>query len=137
MGHVYAEITIKNATDVVNAQRGIMKEQEIRQTTVKSMVDTGAGTLIINQAIQQVLGLELLGKREVRLANDIIELCDYTEPVAIHWENRNTFTAARVLPGANEVLLGAIPLADMDLIVDPARQVLAGAHGDRVVCKVK
>ena len=137
MGHVYADITIKNATDVILAKRGILNEQEVRQTTVQSMVDTGAGTLIINEEIQKELGLELLGKREVRLANDIIELCDYTEPVAIHWENRNTFTAALVLPGADEVLLGAIPLGDMDLIIDPARQVLAGAHGDRVVCKVK
>jgi hypothetical protein len=41
-----------------------------------------------------------------------------------------------VLPGAEEVLLGAIPLEDMDLIVNPARQELTGAHGDEVVCLI-
>ena len=137
MGHVYAEITLKNATDVVNVQRGIMKEQEIRQITVESMVDTGAGTIIISEALQKALGLELHGKRAVYLANDTTEMCNFTEPVAIHWKDRHTFTAALVLPGADEVLLGAIPLEDMDLIVDPARQALIGAHGDKVVCKVK
>jgi hypothetical protein len=35
------------------------------------------------------------------------------------------------------VLLGAIPLEDMDLIVDPAGRELRGAHGDEVVCLVK
>ena len=137
MGHVYAEITLKNATDVVNVKRGIMKEEEIRQTTVQSMVDTGAGTLIINEAIQQALGLESQGKRALYLANNTIEMCDFTEPVAIHWKNRQTITSARVMPCVDEVLLGSIPLLDMDLIVDPARQSLTGAHGDRVLCKAK
>ena len=41
-----------------------------------------------------------------------------------------------VKPGSGEVLLGAIPLEDMDLIVDP-RQVLTGAHSDGIVCLVK
>ena len=33
--------------------------------------------------------------------------------------------------------LGAIPLEDTDLTVNPARQELTGAHGDEVVCLVK
>jgi hypothetical protein len=32
------------------------------------------------------------------------------------------------------VRLGAIPLEDMDLVVNPALQELVGAHGDDVVC---
>jgi hypothetical protein len=34
------------------------------------------------------------------------------------------------VPGAEEVLLGAIPLEGLDLMVDPTRQELTGAHGD-------
>jgi hypothetical protein len=33
-------------------------------------------------------------------------------------------------------VLGAIPLEDMDLIVDPKRQELIGAHGDEVITRV-
>ena len=29
--------------------------------------------------------------------------------------------------------LGAIPLEDMDLIIDPSSQTLAGAHGEEAV----
>jgi hypothetical protein len=29
--------------------------------------------------------------------------------------------------------LGVIPLEDMDLVVDPVKQELAGAHGDEAV----
>jgi hypothetical protein len=35
------------------------------------------------------------------------------------------------------VLLGAIPLEDMDLMVNPVDRELVGAHGDDVVCLVK
>jgi hypothetical protein len=49
----------------------------------------------------------------------------------------STAVPAIVLQGAGEVLLGAIPLEDMDLIVDPARRELTGAHGDEVLCMVK
>jgi hypothetical protein len=44
---------------------------------------------------------------------------------------------ALVMPGDGDVLLGAIPLEDMDLIVHPASQELRGAHGDEVVCLLK
>jgi hypothetical protein len=37
---------------------------------------------------------------------------------------------AWVIPNAKEILLGAIPLEDMDLMVDPAGRKLVGAHGD-------
>jgi hypothetical protein len=33
--------------------------------------------------------------------------------------------------------LGAIPLEDMDLIVNPVKQELAGAHGDEIVALLK
>jgi hypothetical protein len=42
MGHVYADITLKNAFDVMKNREGLIDEKEIRQTTVQAMVDTGA-----------------------------------------------------------------------------------------------
>jgi hypothetical protein len=56
--------------------------------------------------------------------------------VEIHWKGRETACPALLLPGAEEVLLGAIPLEDMDLIVDPTARELKGAHGDEVVCLI-
>ncbi|MDR0551023.1 MAG: hypothetical protein LBG72_03275 [Spirochaetaceae bacterium] len=42
-----------------------------------------------------------------------------------------------VVKDASEILLGVLPLEGMDLIVDPARQKLVGAHGDQVVYLAK
>ena len=38
-----------------------------------------------------------------------------------------------VIPGAERILLGAIPLEGMDLMVNPVSQELAGVHGDEVL----
>ena len=136
MGIVYADIILKNAGDVSRAEGGFIKESEIRMTAVRAMVDTGAGTLVINEEICAQLGLKIKGLRRVSFGNNSKEVCKVTEPVEIHWENRYTAVPALVASNSGAVLLGAIPLEDMDLIVDPARQALTGAHGDDVVCLV-
>ena len=133
MGLVYEEITLKNAGDVIMANRGIIHEPEIRQTTITAMVDTGAGTLVITEAVRQQLGLDVIAERPATLANDTREMCKITEPVEVHWNNRFTAVSALVVSGGGEVLLGAIPLEGLDLMVDPTRQKLVGAHGDEVV----
>ena len=133
MGTVFAEITLKNVVDVVNVRRGYMKEPEIRQTTLKALVDTGAATLVINEKIRQELGLGIEGEKRVTLANAVSEICKIAEPVQVHWKNRKMTCQPWVLPGNGAVLLGAIPLENMDLTVDMQRQELIGAHGDEEV----
>ena len=137
MGLVYTDITLKNATDVINALRGIAKEADIHQTTVRAMVDTGCFTLIITEPVRQELGLDVIEEYDVTLANETTETCKKTEPVEIHWKNRSTAAQTKVLPNAKEVLLGCISLLGMDLIVDPARQTVMGAHGEKAVYPVK
>ena len=53
-----------------------------------------------------------------------------TEGVKIRWKKRSTVLPVVVVADAKKVLLGALPLEAMDLIVDPVRQTLVGAHGD-------
>jgi clan AA aspartic protease len=132
MGIVYADITLKNASDVSNSEKGIINEQEIHQTTVSALVDTGAITLVINEAVRKTLGLALKGKNRHRLADGTSHEFQYTEPVDIHWKNRETTCRATLAPDGANVLLGAIPLEGMDLIVDPKHLELVGAHGDEV-----
>jgi clan AA aspartic protease len=137
MGTVYAEITLKNAGDSTRLQDGRITEGDVRTVTVQALVDTGCGTLVINEEICKTLGLTIKGLRSSTLANGAKQLCQVTEPVEIHWKGRDSACKAIVLPGAEDVLLGAIPLEDMDLIINPARQELTGAHGDEVVCLIK
>jgi clan AA aspartic protease len=133
MGTVYATITIKNQFDVRCVLNGYKKEDEIRQATVESVVDTGAITLFITEELRQQLGLEILDERPATVANGQVEMVKRTDAVEVHWEDRSMVCSPRVVPGGNEILLGVIPMEDMDLIVDPAREALVGAHGDKIL----
>jgi clan AA aspartic protease len=132
MGIVREEITLKNAGDVSNAVRGIIKEDAIHQATVTAVVDTGAITLVIPEEVQTKLGLRITSEKRARLAHGEWYVCKVTEPVEIHWKERSTACNAYVVPSGN-VLLGAIPLEDMDLIVNLNTKKLEGEHGDEVV----
>ena len=136
MGIVYEEITLKNAADLTAVQLGVMKENEVRSVIVKAMVDTGAGTLIINEEVRQKLGLDVNQVRESTLADGSKQIYSQMDPVWVYCKNRDMVCMPLLLPGADEVLLGAIPLEDMDLMVDPKNEVLVGRHGDHPVTRV-
>ena len=133
MGQVFAEITLKNAGDITLAEHGYKQEQDIRQTTVNILVDTGAGTLVITEALQQELGLKTRREKPVRMANSDPVSVQEADPVEVHWKNRSMVCRPWVIPGAQMSLLGLIPLEDMDLMVDPNGQEVIGAHGDEPV----
>jgi clan AA aspartic protease len=137
MGMVYADITLKNAGDAIGVWRGYTTEKEVRQVRVRAMVDTGAGTLVMGEDICKKLGLSIEGLRRVTLAGGEKLVARVTEAIEIHWKNRKSTCNAMMLPGEHEVLLGAIPLEDMDLTVNPKKLELEGAHGEEIVSVVK
>jgi clan AA aspartic protease len=132
MGIVHAEITLKNAGDVINVRRGFIQEPKIRQTTVQAVVDTGAMTLVINEQMRQQLGLGIVGAKLATLANNAKQRVQIAETVEVHWKNRS-MTCQPWVVGSGRILLGAIPLEDMDLIVDPSGQEVVGAHGEEEI----
>ena len=136
MGFVHTEITMKNAGDVTKTLDGIITETEVREITVKALVDTGAGTLVINEEVREALGLKIIGSRFAGLADGTRHKYSVTEPIDIHWKDRRTTCVAVVLPNAKQVLLGAVPLQDLDLMVNPVTHELIGVHGDEVLCLI-
>ncbi len=124
MGLIYAEIKLINAEDILLARRKIIGEDEIKEMTVQALVDTGSYMLCINENIQEQLQLPFLEKRKGQMADGSIAECDVVGPVELKFKNRRTMVNAMVLPGDNEVLLGAIPLEDMDVLIHPQRQEL-------------
>jgi clan AA aspartic protease len=132
MGTVYTEITLKNAADLVRAKTGLIKEQEVRSIIVSAVVDTGAASLVINEEQCQKLGLGIEKERSARVADGRRVFCKVTEPVKVEWKDRDASCNAMVIPGAEAVLLGAIPLEWMDLMIHPAKQELVGVHGDTI-----
>ena len=132
MGMIQAEITLKNTFDVGAAERGYIRPEEVRTVTVTAVVDTGAMFVVINEDLQQKLGLTKVEDGTAHIANGESVKCEITHPVDVHWKNRQTSVRTIVMPGAKKVLLGALALEAMDLIIDPKKQEIVGAHGDRL-----
>jgi clan AA aspartic protease len=120
MGLVYAEIELVNGDDLFLHRRGFLSEAEIRTVRTRALVDSGAYDLVINEEVKEQLGLSVIDRRTGRLADER-DLLDMVGPVEVRFETRSTIVKALVLPATSEVLLGAIPLAGLDVIVDPVR----------------
>ena len=130
MGFVYADITLLNSVDETLSEQGDLPSESVRKMNVKAMVDSGAITLTISDAIASQLNLRVQDRVEVELADGIHSKRDLVGPVTIRFKNRMACCSALVLPGANDVLLGVIPLEAMDVIIDPLSQQLV-VHPDR------
>ena len=124
MGLIHAEIELINGVDLGMVARHLMDKDEVKRITVQALVDTGSYMLAINQNIQEYLGLPVVEQRRAQLANGEIIDCDVVSTVELKFKNRRTMCNAIVLPGDAEVLLGAIPMEDMDVIIHPLRQEL-------------
>ena len=130
MGLVYADITLSNSFDITAAKKGLIAEKDVKKFEVRALVDSGAITLTITDAIARQLDLEVEDSINVELADGTHSKRDLVGPVTIRFKNRMTSCSALVLPGASEVLLGAIPLEAMDVIIDPLAEQLI-VHPDR------
>jgi clan AA aspartic protease len=124
MGLVYAEIELTNSDDVALHRRGFLDEARIKRLKLSALVDSWAYMLVINDEIRRQLELPLIQEQVFRLADDTTIKGEVVGPVEIRFENRSTTTRAVVLPGASEVLLGSIPLEDLDVVIDPKRRRL-------------
>lgn len=107
MGLIYSSLTLSNPVN-----------PGLQAIDVSSLVDTGALHLCIPEHIAIQLKLNELEKREVTIADGSKKLCSYVGPVKVQFQNRSCFTGALVI--GDSVLLGAIPMEDMDLVVQPA-----------------
>jgi clan AA aspartic protease len=135
MSIVYTELTLKNEIDTAFAEKGYIKENEVRQMTVQAIVDTGAWTLVINNETREKLGLRDKVLGVATLADGQKEEYPMAGPLEIIWKNRHFTCDALVLPDAPDILLGAIPLEGMDLTINPKRE-LVGVHGDKEMHRV-
>lgn len=93
------------------------REPKLAPIEVPALADTGAVFLCIPEHVRIQLGLEALEHREVKLADGSRATYPYVGPIVLRFKNRTGFVGALVL--GDEVLLGAIPMEEMDLVVNP------------------
>jgi clan AA aspartic protease len=135
MSVVYTTITLKNEIDGAFAEKGYIKEDEIRQITAQAIVDTGAWTLVISNETRDKLGLRDKGFGEATLADGQTAEYPMAGPLEVWWKDRRLTCDALVMPDAPDILLGKWILAGLDLTINPKRE-LVGIHGDIVMHRV-
>ena len=86
------------------------------------MADSDALHLCIPEHIQIQLRLEAIDSKEVTLADGSKRLVPYVGPIELRFKNRVGFAGALVM--GDQVLIGAIPMEDMDLIIIPKTRAL-------------
>jgi len=109
MGYVTAKIKLSNPS-----------KTNLCPVLVDALVDTGALMLCLPQHVAQQLELKESSLREVTTADGRSQKVPYVGPVEVKFEDRNCFVGALVI--GDEVLLGAVPMEDMDLVITPATQ---------------
>jgi clan AA aspartic protease len=112
MGLSFAMLTITNP-----------RKPDQNAVLVEALADTGAIYLIIPEHIQLQLGLEEQSRKEVTLADGSKKMVPYVGPLEVRFHNRIAYVGAIVM--GDQVLLGAIPMEDMDLVVIPHQRRVA------------
>ena len=87
-----------------------------------ALVDSGSVHLCIPEHIRIQLELEEIDDKEVALADGTRKLVPYVGPIELRFKNRVGFAGALVM--GDQVLLGAIPMEDMDLLITPKTRSL-------------
>ena len=111
MGLVNGKVLLKNP-----------RLPELAPVDVVALADSGAVHLCIPEHIQIQLKLEAIDNKEVTLADGSKKLVPYVGPIELRFKNRVGFAGALVM--GDQVLLGAIPMEDMDLIIIPKTRTL-------------
>ena len=111
MGLVNARIILRNP-----------RESGIKPLELDALADSGALHLCIPEHVRIQLKLEETGKKEVTLADGEKKVVPYVGPVEIRFKNRIGFAGALVM--GDQVLLGAIPMEDLDLVIVPQKRLL-------------
>ncbi len=111
MGLIYSKLILANP-----------RKPELRSIEVNALADSGALHLCLPKHIALQLELDELYKREVTIANGNRELVPYMGPVEVKFENRGCYTGALVF--GDEVLLGAVPMEDMDIVINSAKRTV-------------
>ena len=95
---------------------------ELGAVEVDALADSGAVHLCIPEQVRIQLKLEAVDSKEVTLADGKRTTVPYVGPIEVRFKNRVGFAGALVM--GDQVLLGAIPMEDMDLVIIPRTRVL-------------
>jgi predicted aspartyl protease len=131
MGRVVVLAKIENILDLFEVSKGARTANDVRSVEVSdALVETGASTLSMPKRLIVQLGLMPLKSRRVRTTAGSTTVQAYGA-ARLTVQGRDCTCDVLELPDDCPVLIGQVPLEQLDWIVDPVGQRLIGnpAHG--------
>ncbi len=131
MGRVLTEVIIENFQDLYAVKLGVLRPDQVRRVVVgDALVDSGASILSLPTRLIRQLGLDKRGTKRVTTSKGVCEADKY-EAVRLTIQGRDCPVDVLEVPDDVPVLVGQIPLENLDLVVDPRGAKLIGnpEHG--------
>jgi predicted aspartyl protease len=131
VGRVITEATIESLQDLWDLERGLNSPDQVRRIHVSdALVDTGATLLSLPTRLIRQLGLKEQYKRRVRSSIGVSEATVY-DAVRLTIQDRYCTMDVMEVPDDVPVLIGQLPLEQLDFVVDLRSRSLIGnpAHG--------
>ena len=126
MGKVIVTAKIENLDDLLGVQTGRNTADKVRSLEVKdASVDTGANMLGMPKPMIAQLGLLPFRTRSARTAAGTVPVTIY-QWVRVTVQGRDCNCDVMELPDDCPVVIGQIPLEQLDFVIDPMKQRLIG-----------
>jgi predicted aspartyl protease len=138
MGRVTVEAKIESLEDLMMLRKGLIAADQARSVDVAdALVDTGATMLSMPGKLIKELGLEPVRTRKAITSAGPVTVQVFGT-VRLTIQDRDCVTDVTELPDDCPVLIGQIPLEQLDFVVDLSGRRLIGnpAHGGEHVIEL-
>jgi len=134
VGRTLVDVKVENFADLYSADLGLSPRKKARSVRVKARVDTGTTVLCLPKRLINKLGLIRLRARKAITANGEVQR-DIHGVAQITVLGRDCRADVMEIPDNVPILLGYVPLENLDLVVDAkANKVIPNpAHGGKFV----
>jgi len=137
MGRFSVEFAVANNRDVVGLPVGSPVLERVKHVLLSGVVDTGAARLVLPQHVVDELHLQIEGETTVRYADHRREKRPLVSNVWLQLLGRHGVFSAVVEPARSDALIGAIVLEELDLLIDPATQLLYPREPDSILTEIE
>jgi predicted aspartyl protease len=124
MGEIRVKVKLQNSMDWQQCHEGRLPKSRVRSAVIDGVADTGAVEILLPQDLVDRLGLPIIGKVIVRLANDQKIELDKAGNLALTIAGRMMTLDCLVGPPGCEPLIGQLVMEGLDLIADPRKRTL-------------
>jgi predicted aspartyl protease len=137
MGRFAVEFKLSNNADITLARHGLLPLEQVRQVTIRGVVDTGATRLVIPARIAEQLGAREVGETQVRYGDNRTATRKLVDDVLVELLDRQATFRAAVEPDRTSALIGAFVLEELDFVVDCVTQTLRPRDPKHIISEIE